>query len=69
DEELSRLMHSIKGMAANLGAAQLAALAAEGEVQARSGAPESAALARRVAHAISDVLEAIARPDPLDEPW
>jgi PAS domain S-box-containing protein len=56
-EELCRLMHSIKGMAANVGASALSSAAADAEMQVRARPDaDAAALARSVSTAIADVL-------------
>jgi PAS domain S-box-containing protein len=58
--ELARLLHSIKGMAANVSAKALAAHAAAAEQQIRSGPKEAAApMVRRVQDAIGAVLQVI----------
>ncbi|MBE7368164.1 PAS-domain containing protein [Ramlibacter pallidus] len=60
-EELCRLMHSIKGMAANVGASALSAAAADAEARLRA-APSTDAhgMVRSLSGAIGDVLQALA---------
>ena len=62
--DLVRLLHSIKGMAANVSAKALAAQAAAAEQQLRSGPVEGAAImVRQVQEAIGEVLREIAAQD------
>lgn len=59
-KDLPRLLHAIKGMAANVGAERLAAVAAEGEVEVRAHGPQAVdVVVRRVRDAIEDVLREI----------
>ncbi|MDB5861045.1 MAG: multi-sensor hybrid histidine kinase [Ramlibacter sp.] len=61
--DLARLMHSIKGMAANVSAKALAAQASAAELQLRTGARDAAApMVRRVEEAIGAVLREIDAP-------
>ncbi|RYY92095.1 MAG: response regulator [Comamonadaceae bacterium] len=69
-EQVSRLMHSVKGMAANLGAMQLATLAAQAEVQARAGHREACdAIVAQVHAAIAEVLQLTGRQFRESEHW